>query len=119
MITILKLAGLSAVLSAGVVGAYEAPRAPAALSGKLYTDRVLPDAPRAVLLADAGGAAVRQAVATDAAPDCRGQAWPYVATDCVEGASARKAVRTITIERRDGPSTSTLVRLPAGPAAMR
>lgn len=114
MITILKLAGLSAVLSAGYVTAYEAPKAPAPDSVKIYHDRIAPDAP--LSFADASSALPAKAVMNDAAPNCAGQTWPYVAGDCIadrSGNPARKAVRTITIERRDAPNTSTLVRLPA------
>ena len=114
MITILKLAGLSAVLSAGVMTAYEAPKAPAPDSVKLFHDRIAPDAP--VSFAEASTAVPARAAMTDASPNCAGQTWPYVARDCIaaaDGAPARKVVRTITIERRDAPNTSTLVRLPA------
>lgn len=125
MITILKLAGLSAVLSAGVMTAYEAPKATAPDSVKLYHDRIAPDAP--VSFADASSAVAATAVATkasagDASPNCAGQTWPYVASDCIaDGAAnpARKVVRTITIERREAPNTSTLVRLPAETAPRR
>ena len=117
MITILKLAGVSAVLSAGVVTAFEPPQAP--VSGKIYQDRIIAEPAGPVTLADASAATV-QKVANDAGPssgpDCRAQAWPYVSRDCMsaDGNAARKAVRTITIERRDAPNTSTLVRLPVG-----
>lgn len=115
MITIFKLAGLSAVLSAGVVTAYEAPRAPAPDSVKIYHDRIAPDAPVApVAFADASSLLQQKTATSDASPDCGAQAWPYVATSCISNAAAtRKVVRTITIERRDAPNTSTLVRLPA------
>ncbi|WP_375457643.1 hypothetical protein [uncultured Enterovirga sp.] len=120
MITIFKLAGLSAVLSAGVVTAYEAPKAPAPDSGKIYHDRIAPDAP--ISLADASSVITQKTVMSDASPDCGAQIWPYVASTCIANASdapARKAVRTITIERRDAPNTSTLVRLPAETAPRR
>lgn len=121
MNTILKLAGVSAVLAAGLVTALEA--APRQTDGapKLFQDRIAAE-PATAVYADAGSTGPR-ATATDASPaaatDCRSQAWPYVSQNCVDGAAPRRAVRTITIERRDSPATSTLVRVPAGTVASR
>ncbi len=117
MITLLKLAGLSAVLSAGVVTAFDAPKATdAGTSAKIYVDRIAPGSAEPIRFADASGAMPRPAVASDASAssDCGAQAWPYVAGNCIasDGAQARRAVRTITIERRDAPNTSTLIRVP-------
>lgn len=115
MFGIIKIAGLSAVLSASLVTAYAPdPMAP----GKLYQDRIVQ--------ADDAGPAARPVAFTLAAADttgfigkatpaCAGQAWPNIAADCLSadaGMPARAAVRTITIEKRDGANTSTLVRLP-------
>ena len=50
-----------------------------------------------------------------AAQHCTAQAWPNIAPECLSAASgtpARASVRTITIEKRETPNTSTLVRLP-------
>ena len=116
MFGLIKIAGLSAVLSAGLATGY-APE-PAA-GGKLYQDRV------AQSFEDAAPAvrpvAVRLAAAETtgsigkAAQHCTAQAWPNIAPECLSAASgtpARASVRTITIEKRDTPNTSTLVRLP-------
>lgn len=125
MITVLKLAGLSAVLSAGVVTAYELPKATAPAQAKIYQNRILPDAPAPVAYADAGKAVGPTGGAADdgsVGPNCFAQAWPYVSQDCVsdaKGAPARKAVRTITIERREAANTSTLVRVPTAAFAAR
>jgi hypothetical protein len=43
---------------------------------------------------------------------CSSQAWPYIAADCLDGAP-RKAARTITIEKRTGDASSTLIRVDA------
>ena len=122
MNTILKLAGVSAVLAAGLVTALEAaPRQADGIGPKLFGDRIAADTATAVY-ADAVVTGAR-ATATDASPapvtDCRSQAWPYVSHDCVDGTPPRRAVRTITIERRDSPATSTLVRVPVGTVASR
>ena len=115
MFGLVKIAGLSAVLSAGLVNAYT----PAPTTGaKLYNDRI-------VQMADDAAPPVRTAAL--ALPDadttgsiqkhsdrCAGQAWPNIAPDClsaVAGTPARAGVRTIIIEKREG-NTSTLVRLP-------
>lgn len=122
MNTILKLAGVSAILAAGLVTALEAaPRHTEASAPKLFGDRIAAE-PATAVYADAGATGPR-ATATDASPaaatDCRSQASPYVSQDCVGSASPRRAVRTITIERRDSPATSTLVRVPVGTVASR
>lgn len=115
MITLLKLAGVSAVLSAGVVGALEPKQSAVPVSGKIYHDRLIAEpAPKAVF-ADASSAAVVSS-ASVSGPDCRAQAWPNIAQSCIAGGE-RRAVRSITIERRDAPNTSTLVRVPAGSVA--
>lgn len=67
-------------------------------------------------------AAARKADRLAAAKDCRTQAWPYIAADCLTSAGAggpANAVRTVTVEYRIGDSTSVLVRLPATQIAGR
>lgn len=112
----IKIAGLSAVLSAGLVTGF-APE-PAA-GGKLYQDRVVQsseeDAPAARPVAFRLAAAETTGSIAKAAQHCTAQAWPNIAPECLTAASgtpARASVRTITIERRETPNTSTLVRLP-------
>lgn len=112
MITLLKLAGVSALLSAGVVTAIDPTVIPAPVSTKIFHDRLPSEPVSNVVLADASGTVQ---VAATTTTDCKSQAWPYVSGDCVAKsgeAGARKPVRTITIERRDAPNTSTLVRIP-------
>jgi hypothetical protein len=116
MFGLIKIAGLSAVLSAGLVSAYT----PAPTDGgKLYHDRIAQSP-------DEAGPALRPVAFTLAAAEttgavgtaphrCAVQAWPNIAPDCLSAAAgtpARASVRTITIEQREGASTSTLVRLP-------
>ena len=111
MITLLKIAGVSAILSAGVVTAYEpATAALAPASGKIFAERLGEAAPRPILLAQATSAAlpvVDRSAKGDAAPRhtaadaCAGQAWPYVTPGCVaasNGAEIRKVSRTIAID---------------------
>lgn len=118
MMGLVKMAGLSAVLAAGLVTAFDAPQAVATTTTtvKTYEDRVAPEPAGPVVLAQANRLTVSDAAPVEAS--CRSQTWPYVSTECA-GAEGRKPVRTITIERRDTANTSTLVRLPAGAAAAR
>jgi hypothetical protein len=116
MFGLIKIAGLSAVLSAGLVTAYT----PAPTDGgKLYHDRIaqsLDDAglalrPIALTLA----AAETTGSVEKASQRCGAQAWPNIAPDCLSAAAGtppRASVRTITIEKRGTPNTSMLVRLP-------
>jgi hypothetical protein len=49
-------------------------------------------------------------------PVCTGQAWPYIAAECLNGTPpARQVSRTITIEKRTGEAGSALVRVAAEP----
>jgi hypothetical protein len=116
MFGMIKIAGLSAVLSAGLVTGF-APE-PAA-GGKLYQDRVAQSfedaAPAARPVAFTLAAAETTGSIQKAAQHCTAQAWPNIAPECLSAASgtpARAGVRTITIEKRETPNTSTLVRLP-------
>jgi hypothetical protein len=128
MLEAVKIAGLSAVLSAGLVTAAAIPGMPAsgAVDGKIYGERVADAAgPRLVAYAAPSARTTTQG-RTDslrAASDrCAAQAWPYIPHECLTSgatAPARKSVRTITIEQRDGVSTSVLVRLPAQQVAQR
>jgi hypothetical protein len=117
MFGLIKIAGLSAVLSAGLVTGF-APE-PAA-GGKLYQDRVAQSfedaAPAVRPVAFTLAAAETTGSIQKAAQHCTAQAWPNIAPECLSAASgtpARASVRTITIEKRETPNTSTLVRLPA------
>ena len=128
MFEAVKIAGLSAVLSAGLVTASAIPGMPVAgaVDGKVYTDRVADSvAPRLVAYAvpSAAPTARGKGDARRAAPDrCAAQAWPHISQECltpVGTASVRKNVRTVTFEQRDGANTSLLIRLPAQEIAQR
>ena len=116
MFGMIKIAGLSAVLSAGLVTGF-APEP--ATGGKLYQDRVAQSfedaAPSVRPVAVRLAAAETTGSIGKAAQDCTAQAWPNIVPECLSAASgtpARASVRTITIEKRETPNTSTLVRLP-------
>jgi hypothetical protein len=116
MFGMIKIAGLSAVLSAGLVTGF-APE-PAA-GGKLYQDRVAQSFEDAAPSVRPVGFRLAAAETTGSigkvAQHCTAQAWPNIAPECLTAASgtpARASVRTITIEKRETPNTSTLVRLP-------
>jgi hypothetical protein len=135
MLNTAKIIGLSALLSAGIVTAYELPQArEAAPVAKKYTDRlpttgaaVGPVVAYAVPAAPAAGEAkgdIRKGDLLRMQMDdrCTGAAWPNVPRDCLvadAGATVRKPARTITIEERTTPSTSALVRLPVADVASR
>ena len=130
MFELIKIVGMSAVLSAGLVTASEMQPAPAPepTAGKIYSDRVPEGEPMRVSRAaytsgqrdenggvltlrdgkgDASGQALRDA--------CAAQAWPHLSPECVGASdgSVRGVVRTITVEQREGANTSLLVRVPA------
>ena len=128
MLEAVKIAGLSAVLSAGLVTASAIPGMPVAgaVDGKIYTDRVADaPAPRLVAYAVSSAAATVQGKGDSlhvASDRCAAQAWPHIPQECLTAvgtASARKTVRAITLEQRDGANTSVLVRLPAQEIAQR
>jgi hypothetical protein len=117
MFGLVKIAGLSAVLSAGLVNAYT----PAPETGaKLYQDRIVQSEAASVPLVRTAAYTSSQdnvkglAGKADSLRGCASQTWPNISPDCVSpgAAPARAAVRTITIEKRDGGNTSVLVRLP-------
>ena len=114
MFGMIKIAGLSAVLSAGLVSAYNP--APAA-DGKLYQDRVAQSEEVVAPLVRTAAYSPDER-GRGASAGCSAQAWPNIAPECLRGTEGApvRAVRTITIERRDGENTSTLVRLPADAA---
>ena len=131
MIGTFQVIGLAAALSAGAVTAYDMPAArDAAAPGKTYYDRVLPsdpiEGPKATtvaLVVPETTGSVRQEGKGDqlrnSDPSCASQTWPHIARECLvseSGTPVRKPARTITIEKRDSASSSTLVRVPASVA---
>ena len=135
MIASFKMIGLASALSAGVVTAYDLPRQSPEPAGKTYYDRILPsdeiEAPKTVVAlsvpettgsvqASAQPGKGDQLKSQD--PTCSAQTWPNISRDCLvaeDGTPIRKPVRTITIEKREGANTSTLVRVPAAGVASR
>ena len=109
MVGFVKIAGLSALLAAGFVVGVDAAQTKAAAPepAKKFTDRILPS-----------DAAVEPRQAKVQAP-CGAQTWPYLAQECLTGAPTKKSVRTITVERREAPASSTLVRVPVMDVASR
>lgn len=111
-----KLAGISAALAGVFVVALEVPSAQSRMPAKVYVDRVPAEtAPAAPVRYASAEPATTATDAPRVSPvstgtDCRRQAWPYVDPTCMS--AERRPVRTITIERRDVPNTSNLVRLP-------
>ena len=142
MFGLVKIAGLSAVLAAGVVNAFEAPSAPerAPIAGQKFADR-LPQSEGEIAVrrtaAETTGSVttIRQAAAETraasgkgdllrtASAGCAAQTWPNISYDCLtsaDGTPMRQAARTITVEeRRDAERTSVLVRVPAAELANR
>lgn len=132
MLELMKIVGLSAALSAGIVTASDMPPQPAPEAvGKLYTDRLPEGGPSPARFSRASVEAERSSedagtvregkgnLLGQASGDCRSQAWPHVAPECLraEGGPARGAVRMITVEQRQGPNTSALVRVPVSDMA--
>lgn len=104
-----KVATISAALAGLLLVALEAPAAQSRTTAKLHYDRVPAETAAPV---ETARYAQADAVVTkaSASSECRDQAWPYVDAVCMS--SDRRPVRTITIERRDAPNTSTLTREP-------
>jgi len=136
MFQLLKIVGVSAVLSAGLVLVSEMRVDAAASTGaKVYVDRLpqgeaAPAQPSRLIHLAGGqmdaptpGTAAGKGDSLRAAPlACTTQAWPHVSRECLvaaDGTPARASVRTITMERREGVNTSVLVRMPAPELAQR
>lgn len=135
----LKIAGLSAMLSAGIVTAFEGSAAPerASVTGQKLQDR-LPQG-RGMTIGHAASERTGVAMlahAIDGQPRagfekgylegssarCADQTWPNISHDCLtslDGRPVRRAARTITVEERPDEGSSILVRLPATEAARR
>jgi hypothetical protein len=127
---LLKMSGLSAVLSFALVTAYDqASSSQPDPSPKIYRDRL--PGPEQAPTSDArpaSSAALRSAAAAAkgdrlaAAADCADQTWPYIAPECMAASTDRpgwRQVRVITIEARAGANTSVLMRVPQADVASR
>lgn len=123
MITTAKtIISLSALLSAGFVGAVDwikAPaQAPSAVTKVLdrHPDLAGAGAPRlATVPASLGTVSTQKGDRLQGAALCAVQTWPYIADGCQtsgEDKAVRRATRTIAIERRAGQNTTVLLRLP-------
>lgn len=128
----IKIAGLSAVLAAGVVTAFGDTGQAAPARAKVFHDRLpassdvpevrsearlLPGAPASPSRDIAFGKGDRWSAQT--AADCSA---PYISTECltpVGEARATRPVRTSTVEGREGTNTSVLVRVPQATFAAR
>ncbi|MDQ4135083.1 MAG: hypothetical protein M3158_02750 [Pseudomonadota bacterium] len=126
MFELLKIAGVSAVLSAGFVTASEMQPQPApeAAGAKIYNDRVpegettrFSHAVYTVAPQDGdAGLQTRREGKGDAlgkAQGCASQAWPHIAPECLGEGRPARGVRMITVEQRQGANISVLVRVPA------
>ena len=128
----IKIAGLSAILAAGVVTAFGDTGQAAPARGKLFHDRLpassdMPEVrSEARLLAGAPAASSHHTASgkgdrwsARAAADCSA---PYISAECltpVGEARATRPGRTITVETREGANTSVLVRVPQPMLAAR
>src|SRR5215210_883974 len=123
-----KIACLSAILATGVVTAFGSTGQAAIAPGKISYDRLPASSDMPEVRSEA-----RALVGAPAAPrsdfapgkgdrwnagsgaDCSRQAWPYISDACLTPAGearARRPVRTITVETREGANTSDLVWVP-------
>jgi hypothetical protein len=137
MFGIVKIAGLSAVLSAGLVTAFDHGRAPEAAPVVAKLQDRMPQDGRAVaerrMTVEATGSTAPARRAQTGAPkgdfvrqasaDCAGRTWPNIPHDCLtaeDGRPARQVARMITVEeRRADEGISVLVRSPALEVAQR
>jgi hypothetical protein len=125
MLGLVKMSALSAVLSFGVVQAYDRAVSPmdGAPSTKVFHDRIEPGTGGAAKLVSADGPA-RSGTAgrTEGKGDriavvptnCAGQEWPYISADCLtrdDGHAKPARVRLITVEHREGANVSVLQRV--------
>jgi hypothetical protein len=137
MLDFVKMSALSAVLSFGVVATYNGsnPGREEASTGKVYLDRVLPDAdplttasvqteqtfaPGGEVLHVSGRKGDRLTGA--AARPCADQQYPHIASGCVSQNDSRAKpahVRMITVETRPGANLSVLERVPQAALAHR
>ena len=117
----IRIAGMSAVLAAGVV-AYGDAGSAATPTGKAFTDRLPSFGEAATSVAGSPSGAQGKSDREARALSCATQTWPYFSADCltrVGEAGPARQVRTITVETREAPNTSTLVRVPHTTVASR
>jgi len=128
MFGLVKMSAVSAVLSVGIVTAFDPPAlwAQDAPAVKPFQDRIAADESVASSEdADEQTSSTGFIAATPvrrtksnrlatSSDGCSAQTWPFLSSDCISGASGglSRQVRIITIERREGTNTSVLTRVP-------
>lgn len=131
MLGLVKMSALSAVLSVGVVTAYNHEPVVARDGGKLYNDRLSGETASPLVTGSTAPASVQPAMtggrkgdrlAVSSGKTCAAQTWPYLAQACLSRSDGRDVpaqVRVITIETREGLNTSILQRIPQTDIARR
>ena len=117
----IRMAWISAVLAAGVV-AYGDAGSAVTPTGKAFTDRLPSVNDLATSVAGSPSGAQGKADREARASNCATQTWPYLSPECVTRvgeAGPARLMRTITVETREVPNTSTLVRVPTTTVANR
>jgi hypothetical protein len=133
MLSNLKIAAVSAVLSGLIVGIWDGDaRTSPAASPKTFVDRV----PETAIETGAGNGLMSgevrrpfqtvgikgDRITSVKTSDCSNAAWPYIPGDCLHLtglAGPRAGVRVITVETREGENTSILMRMPQTTVATR
>ena len=132
MLSNIKIAAVSAVLSGLIVGIWDGDaRTSPAASPKTFVDRV----PETAIETGAGNGLMSGGVQRpfqsagikgDRTPvgacTCNNAAWPYIPQECLHLtglAAPRTGVRVITVETREGENTSILMRMPQTTVATR
>jgi hypothetical protein len=129
MLSNIKIAAVSAVLSGVIVGICDGD---ARSSPKTIVDRVPETATEPGATNGLTSGEVRRPFQTVAikgdritsvkTSDCSNAAWPYIPEDCLHLtglAGPRAGVRVITVETREGENTSILMRMPQTTVATR
>jgi hypothetical protein len=126
---------LSALVSAGLVAAFDGTRSRAGdqtaasqvaqrfpLASEMFTPVSMSHFAAQKLSAEQPAADGRRGDRLPMSDSCAQQDWPYLAEQCLvtaDGNPTRKVNRVITIERRVGDNTSELVRMPVADLAQR
>ena len=132
MVPWIKIAGLSAILAAGVVTAFGNTGQAAITPGKISYDRLPSSSDMPEVRSEARALVGAPATPSSDFGSGKGDRWsartaadcsaPYISAECltpVGEARAPRPVRTITVETRQGTNTSVLVRVPQTTVASR
>jgi hypothetical protein len=120
MWSLLKMIGVSAVLSGTLVTGYNAVALDYAAS-KPFQQRLTEEDP-ALAQAETPRVPSKASAPQGLSKACEGQAWPYYDQSCLKSHRAdlpSSPVRSITIETRTAPATSALTRVPQAVMAQR